>query len=65
MLKRAYELDDSPYFEKFMLLLSEKPIVVKSVLEKAKILAQSRESTLNGQLKSEGGFLEFSLTVNK
>jgi len=65
MLKRAYELDDSPDYEKFILLLREKPIDVKSVIEKAKILAQSRESTLNGHLKSGESFLEFSLTVTK
>jgi len=65
MLKRAYELDDSPEYEKFILLLSKEPIDIKSVIEKAKILAQSRENALNGQLKAEGGSLEFSLTVKK
>ncbi len=65
MLKRAYELDDSPYYEKFILIISVKPIDVKSVIEKAKILAQSRESALNGQLTADGSSLEFSLTLKK
>ena len=65
MLKRAYELDDSPDYEKFILIISQKPVDVKSVIEKAKILAQSRESALNGQLKVDGSSLEFSLTLKK
>ena len=65
MLKRAYELDDSPDYEKFILIISEKPIDVKSVIEKAKILAQSRESALNGQLTADGSSLEFSLTLKR
>lgn len=65
MLKRAYELDDSPDYEKFILIISKKPIDVKSIIEKAKILAQSRESALNGQLTADGSSLEFSLTLKK
>lgn len=65
MLKRSYELDDSPYYEKFVLIISKKPLDVKSVIEKAKILAQSRDNVLNGQLTADGDSLEFSLTVKK
>jgi hypothetical protein len=65
MLKRSYELDDSPYYEKFILIISKKPLDVKSIIERAKILAKSRENVLNGQVTADGDSLEFSLTVKK
>jgi len=65
MLARSYELDDSPSFEKFILILSIDPPDVKSIIAKAKILAQNREDVLNGRIMTGEKNSEFSLTVKK
>ncbi len=65
MLQRAYELDDSPGFEKFILILSRDPVDVKSIIEKAKVLAESGEGSLNDSITASGTMSEYSLTLKK
>lgn len=65
MLQRAYELDDSPDFEKFIFIISQEPINTKRIIEKAKILAQSKDKVLNGKLEAGNNTVEFSLTIKK
>ncbi len=65
LLDKSYELDDSPSFERFIMILSPDPISIDSVMEKAKKLAISRESALNGSIDEKKGSIEFSITINK
>jgi hypothetical protein len=49
LAKQAYELDDAPDFERFVLVVSDRPLQVQAVLEAARRLAasgQARTGTL-------------------
>ncbi|MCK7516170.1 MAG: hypothetical protein MZV70_77460 [Desulfobacterales bacterium] len=65
LLNKSYELDDSPSFERFIMILSEDPINTVEVMEKAKKLANSRESAVNGLIEAGKKSIEFSITIKK
>lgn len=65
LLNKSYELDDSPSFERFIMILSTDPINASDIIEKAKKLANSRESAVNGLIGADKGSIEFSITIKK
>ncbi len=65
LLSKSYELDDSPDFERFIMILSSDPVSMESVIEKAKKLAITREDALNGLIKEGKDSVEFSITIKK
>lgn len=64
-LDNSYELDDSPDFERFIMVLSAGPLDINSIIEKAKKLAMDRELSLNGSLEAGGDSAELSIVLNK
>lgn len=65
LLNRSYELDDSPHFERFIMVLSDKPINSAEIIEKTKKLAISRDSAINGSVKTGENDAEFSIVIKK
>lgn len=65
LLSRSYELDDSPHFERFIMILSTKSLNNAEIIEKSKKLAKNRESAINGSLKNEKDEAEFSIFLKK
>lgn len=65
LLNKSYELDDSPSFERFIMILSTDPINAADIIEKAKKLANSRESAVNGLIGADKNSIEFSITIKK
>lgn len=65
LLDKSYELDDSPSFERFFMILSANPINTSEIIAKAKKLAISRENSANGSIKPENDSVEFSITIKK
>jgi len=65
LLKKSYELDDSPSFERFIMILSADPIDTADVMEKAKKLANSRENAVNGLIETGKDSIELSITLKK
>lgn len=64
LLPNAYELDDSPSFERFFLVYSSKPFQVEDVERVARGLAQKASGNL-GALSLPRGLGQFSLLVKK
>ena len=65
LLNKSYELDDSPSFERFIMILSPDPINTEDIMEKAKKLAISRENAINGSIITGKDSLEFSIMIKK
>jgi hypothetical protein len=65
LLNKSYELDDSPSFERFIMILSADPINTAEIVEKAKKLAISRESAENGSIETGKNTVEFSIIIKK
>jgi hypothetical protein len=65
LLNRSYELDDSPSFERFIMILSAEPVNTADILEKAKKLAKNKESSLNGYIDAGEDSAEFSAVIKK
>ncbi len=65
LLNRSYELDDSPRFERFIMVLSPAPIDTSEVIKKAKKLAISGNGGETGSLKSADNIIERSVTIRK
>lgn len=65
LLSRSYELDDSPYFERFILILSREPIDTGMLIEKTKKLAISRDTSLTGSVKPAEDDTEISIIIKK
>ncbi|HNX22614.1 MAG TPA: hypothetical protein PKG60_01105 [Spirochaetota bacterium] len=65
LLNKSYELDNSPSFERFIMILSADPINSSDIIEKAKKLAKSRESAVNGLIGTGKDSIEFSITIKK
>jgi len=65
LLNRSYELDDSPNFERFIMVLSAKPLNGAEIMKKAKKLAIDKESAINGSVKNKDDETEFSLIIKK
>lgn len=65
LLNKSYELDDSPSFERFIMILSADPLNTAAVTEKAKMLAGNSESSLNGLINAGDGSVEYSIILKK
>ncbi len=65
LLNRSYELDDSPSFEKFIMILSTDPINISEVTEKAKKLAINSTNAVNGLIESGKNSVEYSIIIKK
>jgi len=65
LLGNSYELDDSPSFERFIMILSPDPIDSTGLIEKAKKLAIRNESARNGTINTGKGSIELSIILNK
>ena len=65
LLNRSYELDDSPSFERFIMILSAEPVDTADILEKAKKLAKNKENSLNGSIDAGKDSAEFSAVIKK
>jgi len=65
ILNKSYELDDSPSFERFIMILSTEPVHTSDIISKAKKLAISRESSLNGPIDAGKETIEFSSVIKK
>jgi len=64
-LPRAYELDDSPGFERFIFVASGGPLPVAAILEKAWALAGDRGRAATGSLDLAGDQRQYSLLLRK
>jgi len=65
LLNTSYELDDSPSFEKFFMILSSDPIDTTGMLQRAKKLANNRGNSVNGLITGTENYIQFSVTLNK
>lgn len=61
----SYQLDDAPDFERFFFVLSDSDFDVESILEKARILAKDRQSSMRRDLDLPPSFEQVSLLVKK
>jgi anti-sigma factor RsiW len=64
-LSHAYELDDAPGFERFVLVTSEAPVDVGSVLEAARGLARQPSEARKQPLPLPDGLVQTSFTLEK
>jgi hypothetical protein len=64
VLPRAYELDDAPSFERFILITSDAPFPLDEVLAAARSVAASADAR-TVPLALPGGFTQVSLTLEK
>lgn len=64
-LGHAYELDDAPSFERFVLVTSQHPFDVRAVLEAARALARQPEVARTQPLPLPAGLEQSSFTVEK
>ncbi|WP_224247670.1 DUF4384 domain-containing protein [Hyalangium gracile] len=63
-LPRAYELDDAPAFERFILITSDTPFALDEVLAAARALAASADAR-TAPVPLPEGFTQVSLTLEK
>jgi hypothetical protein len=63
-LPRAYELDDAPAFERFILVTSSTPFALDEVLAAARALAASPQAR-TAPLPLPEGLTQVSFTLNK
>lgn len=64
-LPHAYELDDAPAFERFVLVTSDAPVDVESVLESARTLARDPSQARHAPLALPPSLNQTSVTVEK
>ena len=64
-LGHAYELDDAPAFERFVLVTSQQPFDVSAVLDAARVLARQPEAARTQPLSLPPGLEQSSFTVEK
>lgn len=64
-LPSAYELDDAPGFERFMLVTAAQPFAVATVTEAAQALARRGSAARTQPLALAPSFLQTSLLLNK
>jgi len=65
LLDKSYELDDSPSFERFIMILSSSPLNAAELMEKAKKLAIKKEDAVNGSINAGKDSIEFSIIIKK
>ena len=65
LLDKSYELDDSPSFERFIMILSAYPLNTSELVEKAKKLATGRDDAVNGLINAGKDTIEFSILIKK
>lgn len=64
-LPSAYELDDAPGFERFMLVTAAQPFAIAAVIEAAQTLAHRGDAARTQPLPLPRGFVQTSLLLNK
>lgn len=64
-LPSAYELDDAPGFERFMLVTAAQPFAVATVIEAAQALARRGSAARTQPLALAPSFLQTSVLLNK
>lgn len=64
LLKRSYELDDAPVFERFIFIYSDKLLQVSSIIESARKLAKS-DSAQTGRINFGKGIEQKSVILKK
>jgi hypothetical protein len=64
-LQNAYELDDSPKFERFFLITSKNKPDIDKILKSANDLARYPERALKNNLKLEDSMNQISITLEK
>ncbi len=64
-LPSAYELDDAPGFERFVLVTASQPFAIKTVIEAAHILARQGVAARRQALPLPTDFTQTSLSLNK
>jgi hypothetical protein len=64
-LPAAYELDDAPGFERFMLVTAAQPFAVATVIEAAHVLARRGSVARTQPLGLPSSFLQTSVLLNK
>ncbi len=65
LLSLAYELDEAPGYERFFFVTSKSEIDVRSVLDKAKILAQDSARAKQEKLQLSNSYNQYSLMLKK
>lgn len=65
LLNKSYELDDSPSFERFVMILSDEPVDTSGIIKKAKKLAMNKDTSLNGSIGTGKNSVEFSAVIKK
>jgi len=65
LLNKSYELDDSPSFERFIMILSDEPVDTSGIIKKAKKLAMNKDTSLNGSIGTGKHSVEFSAVIKK
>jgi len=65
LLNKSYELDDSPSFERFIMILSAEPVETSEIINKAKKLAMNKDTSLNGSIDAGKDAIEFSAVIKK
>lgn len=64
-LPHAYELDDAPQFERFMLITHERPVDVEMILDASRGIASTGATAATTALDLPAGFRQFSFRVQK
>jgi hypothetical protein len=64
-LPSAYELDDAPGFERFVLVTAAQPFAIAAVIEAAQTLARHGEAARTQPLALPRGFVQISFLLNK
>ncbi|MGB1013655.1 MAG: ActD-like protein [Nannocystaceae bacterium] len=64
-LEDAFELDDAPHFERFMLITAAEPFEVAPILAAVQELAQDATLARSARVKLGEGFEQYSLTLIK
>lgn len=65
MLDKSYELDNSPRFERFIMVLSESQIDISTVIKNAKKLALNAEKAETGKVRVSDDSFEYSVMIKK
>lgn len=65
LLPNAIELDDSPGFERFFFITSDRPIDVGEVLKRAQVLAQDGDRAKRGKMDLPEGLRQSSILILK
>jgi len=65
LLENSYQLDAAPVYERFFFITSTSPIDVKTVMKKAKTLAQDTRRSRSSNLAINSSFKQISFTLLK